>query len=115
MIGILKINFDCKISEQIKTWIYTHFNALLETVCCKAESNAVSNLEISGSSLTQQCCYAHFGFRERLRPFCSDPRPRRGRHILAPRDQGDPATLPTLVSVRLPNSNQASSSNPWKP
>ena len=37
-----------------------------------------------------------FGFKERPRPFCSDLRPRRGRHILAPRDPGDPATLPTL-------------------
>ena len=36
----------------------------------------------------------NFGFKdsERPRPFCSDPRPRRGRHILAPRDPGDPAT-----------------------
>ncbi len=29
--------------------------------------------------------------------FCSAPRPRRGRYFLAPRDPGDPATLPTLA------------------
>ena len=34
-----------------------------------------------------------FGFNERPRHFLSDPRPRRGRHILAPRDPSpsDPA------------------------
>ena len=39
-----------------------------------------------------------FGFKERPRHFFSDPRPRRGRHVLAPRDPSDPATLPTLRS-----------------
>ena len=38
-----------------------------------------------------------FGFKERPCPFCSDQQPSRGRHILAPRYQGDPATLPTLI------------------
>ena len=49
-----------------------------------------------GSSPTIKIVMLIFGFKERPRPFCSDPRPRRGRHILAPRDPGDPATLPTL-------------------
>ena len=37
------------------------------------------------------------GFKERPRPFLSDPRPCRGHHVLEPRDPGDPATLPTLL------------------
>ena len=37
-----------------------------------------------------------FGFTERPSYFFSDPRPRRGRHVLAPSDPSDPATLPTL-------------------
>ena len=37
-----------------------------------------------------------FGFKEPPRHFFGDPRPRRGRHLLAPRDPSDPATLPTL-------------------
>ena len=41
-----------------------------------------------------------FGFKERPRHFFSDPRPRRGRHVLAPRDPSDPATLPTLAPAR---------------
>ena len=39
-----------------------------------------------------------FGFTERPSYFFSDPRPRRGRHVLAPRDPSDPATLPTLMA-----------------
>ena len=31
------------------------------------------------------------GFKERPRHFFSDPRPRRGRHVLAPRDPANPA------------------------
>ena len=37
-----------------------------------------------------------FGFRARPRHFSGDPRPRRGRHALAPRDPSDPKPLPTL-------------------
>ena len=37
-----------------------------------------------------------FGFKGRPRHFFIDQRPRRGRHILAPRDPSDPATVPTL-------------------
>ena len=37
-----------------------------------------------------------FGFKERPCQFFSNPRPRRGRHVLAPRDPSDPATLPIL-------------------
>ena len=40
-----------------------------------------------------------FGFKERPRHFLSDPRLRRGRHLLAPRDPSDPATLPTLLLI----------------
>ena len=36
------------------------------------------------------------GFKERPRHIFSGPRPRRGRHVLAPRDPSDPATMPTL-------------------
>ena len=36
-------------------------------------------------------------FKERPRHFFSDTRPRRGRHVLAPRDRSDPATLPTVL------------------
>ena len=52
-----------------------------------------------GSSPTIKIVMLIFGFKERPRPFCSDPRPRQGRHILAPRDPGDPATLPTLAEA----------------
>ena len=57
--------------------------------------------------LVQYCgVIACFGFKAlnvdaRAVDFSSDPRPRRGRHGLAPRDPSDPATLPTLGSVRL--------------
>ena len=37
-----------------------------------------------------------FGFKERPRPFISDQRPRRSRHVLAPRNPSDPAILSTL-------------------
>ena len=41
-----------------------------------------------------------FGFIEEPRPFLSDPRPRRGRRVLAPRDPSDPATRPTPAKPR---------------
>ena len=42
-----------------------------------------------------------FGFKERPCHFFSDPRPGRGRHVLAHRDPSDPATLPTLAGSPL--------------
>ena len=35
--------------------------------------------------------------------FFSDPRPRRGRHVLAPRNPSDPATLPTPEASQTPS------------
>ena len=44
-----------------------------------------------------------FGFKERTRHFFGGPRPRRGGHVLAPRDPSDPTTLPTLrLGGRVP-------------
>ena len=45
-----------------------------------------------------------FGFKERPGPFVSKPRPRRGRHVLAPHDPerpSDPANPGLAVSGRL--------------
>ena len=36
------------------------------------------------------------GIQRATLSYFSGPRPRRGRHVLAPRDPSDPATLPTL-------------------
>ena len=72
--------------------IYTHFNKMLTIVVFKENTGSCDHR--IGSD--QKKGYADFWLKERPRPFCSDPRPRLGRHILAPRDPGDPATLPTL-------------------
>ena len=105
MIGILKINFDCKIREQIKMWIFTHFNKLLATVCCQAELNAGPNLGILGLSLTMIISYAGSWLQRATLSFLErHVSPQGSPHFakVAPSDPGDPATLPTVQTSELP-------------
>ena len=59
----------------------------------KAELKSIPKCELLGSNPRIRSVMLVFGFKERPSPFFSDPQPR-GRHVLAPRDPGDPATLP---------------------
>ena len=52
-------------------------------------------------------------FKERSRHIFSGPRPRQGRHVLAPRDTSDPATLPTLRAGVLYARFTAAQSGAW--
>ena len=66
----------------------------------KAELKSIPKCELLGSNPRIRSVMLVFGFKERPSPFFSDPQPR-GRHVLAPRDPGDPATLPTLPPTSL--------------
>ena len=51
------------------------------------------------------------GFKERPGHFFRGPRPRRDRRVLAPRDPGDPATLPALFCRAAPGKGAAGKGN----